>query len=524
MLPVKKYLIPIVGLVLLSLLLLVIQLVTNPSPVIDRIEPAVGQPGTFTRIHGKNLGHPQKFQLYVGEELVKPSDIVSWTDQLIEFHIPEMAVSSNLSLVMNSSPVVKKFWVNSKDLPIILGQNTLMGSSTARIFSISPSTAQISELITILGEGFGSGRGEVAFAWGPLVNKIGLEPSITTSDAEIEFWDDTQIKVRVPSGATSGTLRVITPKGFSNGIFFEINSQYGYQEFKNIRQYVLNRKLELELSPKTPSSRSFLVLDFLEDWKQRGISIGRMPSSDIGESRLSKGQLWWEVPRQFSGNITAEWEAIYVSIETTLQLRSELIPEITPFPEVAPYLASDDEISWNNEFVRKLSLNVGGWPSPGRGPLERVRGLFYWFAQNFQWNNYSSENILDVLRMGRGSQLQGCKALVGLLRASRVPARWVKGFLVLSNLQLIPHWWIEFYLPGLGWLSADPYLASGNAPEGFILPVNPLEYYLGNLDNRRIVQEKQGISKSSIETTPLGNQTLEQDKLIWHSVEVTGFY
>lgn len=521
--PSRRNLWPVVGLLVLGTCLGMIYLLATPGPVLASLEPAVGLPGTLTRLYGRNFGLPHLGALTVGGEPVKPSDIVRWSEDTIEFHIPDRAPSGPIRLQTPTGATQGLFWVNQGELPVVLGARERAGGAVARIEGIEPPVAQVSETILIRGSGFGASKGEVSFSWGPLpAGGISLEPYLRVSGQEIEEWTDATIRVRVPTGAASGTLRVRTPAGVSNGYFFEVGTQTGFQEFRNPRQYLLSRSLDTTWDRGASVDRRVPVLGLAEDWRQRAFAINRAPTSEFGPSTFEGGTLWWQVPHRLNGRVAAEWEVTFVVFEVRLQLRGLDTPELVPFPAVAPYLVSDEAIPWNNEFVRNLSMNIGGWPAPGRGPLERARGLFNWLAGNFRWNE-SAPNLLEAVRLGRGSVSQGCQALVALLRASRIPARVVRGYLILPNPQLLPHFWVEFYLPGIGWIGADPYLGSGNVPEGFPAVADPLSTYFGQLDAKRLALEREG-EPVSVPAEEGEWFRLEQDRILWHSLEITGVY
>jgi transglutaminase-like putative cysteine protease len=50
----------------------------------------------------------------------------------------------------------------------------------------------------------------------------------------------------------------------------------------------------------------------------------------------------------------------------------------------------------------------------------------------------------------------------------------------------IKHYWVEFWLDGMGWIPLDPALGAGAAPRDFALGEAPGRYYFGNLDNQHI--------------------------------------
>ena len=73
-----------------------------------------------------------------------------------------------------------------------------------QIASVSPSRVQYGQITTIVGEGFGDTKGT-----GKVVFFAGKEPS----DSDYLAWSDVQIQVRVPIGARTGTVQVITGGG-----------------------------------------------------------------------------------------------------------------------------------------------------------------------------------------------------------------------------------------------------------------------------------------------------------------------
>ena len=85
-----------------------------------------------------------------------------------------------------------------------------------QIASVSPSRVQYGETTTIAGEGFGDTKGT-----GKVVFFADKEPS----DSDYLVWNDMQIQVRVPTGARTGTVQVITGVG-SDSVPVVVTSPY----------------------------------------------------------------------------------------------------------------------------------------------------------------------------------------------------------------------------------------------------------------------------------------------------------
>ena len=73
-----------------------------------------------------------------------------------------------------------------------------------QIADVSPRRVQYGQTTTIVGEGFGTDKGT-----GKVVFFVGKEPS----DSDYLAWSDAQIQVRVPTGARTGAVQVITGGG-----------------------------------------------------------------------------------------------------------------------------------------------------------------------------------------------------------------------------------------------------------------------------------------------------------------------
>ena len=80
----------------------------------------------------------------------------------------------------------------------------VLSVSAPQIADVSPSRVQYGQTTTIVGEGFGAAKGT-----GKVVFFAGKEPS----DSDYLAWSDAQIQVRVPIGARTGTVQVITGGG-----------------------------------------------------------------------------------------------------------------------------------------------------------------------------------------------------------------------------------------------------------------------------------------------------------------------
>ena len=77
-------------------------------------------------------------------------------------------------------------------------------SSSPKITSISPNRVRYNQVVTIRGTAFGANRGTSR-----VIFHGGKEPS----SSQYVSWSDTQIQVRVPTGARTGNVQVVTTRG-----------------------------------------------------------------------------------------------------------------------------------------------------------------------------------------------------------------------------------------------------------------------------------------------------------------------
>ena len=80
----------------------------------------------------------------------------------------------------------------------------VLSVSAPQIADVSPSRVQYGRTVTIAGQGFGAIRG---------TGKVVFFESKEPSDSDYLAWSDAQIQVRVPTGARTGTVQVITGGG-----------------------------------------------------------------------------------------------------------------------------------------------------------------------------------------------------------------------------------------------------------------------------------------------------------------------
>lgn len=173
-------------------------------------------------------------------------------------------------------------------------------------------------------------------------------------------------------------------------------------------------------------------------------------------------------------------------------LRPELKEEGEIGADMDEYLKETSTIIFSDEIVATAEEITQGQDTV----LGKARAVYDWVIANMNRDN-------DVIGCGKGEvcELLNTKAgkctdinsmFVALCRAAGVPAREMFG--VRMNAEVITgnqHCWAQFYLPGTGWVYADPAdvlkAVLTNSWDKEQAEAKELqEYYWGNVDEKRV--------------------------------------
>ena len=101
-----------------------------------------------------------------------------------------------------------------------LDEFTISKSTSPEVTSVSPTTAEVGDTVTVKGRDFGSVRGLSYILFGE------------TKATAYESWGDGSVKVKVPGmGPGEVDVRVVTTEGTSNGVPFTVLQAGAFQKF-----------------------------------------------------------------------------------------------------------------------------------------------------------------------------------------------------------------------------------------------------------------------------------------------------
>lgn len=310
-----------------------------PSPSLLRVSPNNVRPGDRLTLSGSYFNHQRGngYVLFHPNVRASSSDYVSWGDRRIIVKVPSRAQTGNVKVVtLNGSSGTRRIEVEEVVEP--------------QITSVSPSRARYNQTVTLRGTGFGATRGtsKVVFYLGQNLNS-----------SQYVSWSDTRIQVRVPTGARTGNLQVVTSRG-TDTFRVTITSPW-------IRT----------VSPKSGRANTLVTVTGSNFGSARGSSSVRIGWTAIPSfTSWSNSRIQFRIPiNSRSGNVTVRTTAgtsNAVSLEVTSPYLSRVSPtgvkpgdrltltggnfkttrgtgHVLFTPNVRP--GSGDYITWNNTRI-----------------------------------------------------------------------------------------------------------------------------------------------------------------------------
>ncbi len=524
-------------------------LAERSRPVIVALDPSIGEPGGVVRVVGRNFGQERgESRVEIAGVAPTASSYLSWNDRLIELRVP-VTVSSGLVYVQTRSGRSRpRLFMNRDRLPL-RPQGVLASKSGPAIEGLSAAQGTVGSLLTISGLNFGANRGEgrVEFAWtgDSGFSNPGPEQASAFARAEelslaYESWTDKEIRVRVPDGAASGGVRVVTEKGASDAVFFRVEGGPGTKVFHDRRTYAVSYFVSLTKVKSSGENELYLWIPRpAESANQRGVRM--LSQSHVpmvpdyrGVAIYRLRDLRTDVPVTVSQGYIAQVYAVSTDIRADA---------VRPPPEPAPalyarYTAPDGRVPSGDPNLAAAARKAIGRE---RNPHRIAEALYSMLLKEVKYTaDHVHESPLDAWKDKTADSYSMALLYCALLRAGGVPALPVSGFLIGNDKRVFRHFWTEYYLYGLGWVPVDPVLGSGAQIPGFEVPIEDRGKYFGNLDNRRLA-----ISRGVIELAPMtpGGRTavkerqfalqdlyeeasgkLEAYSSFWSDLEVTGVY
>lgn len=482
-----RFAVLVIALVLCTSISISIKLAMKKAPHLTTITPQIATPGDTIYIYGNHFGSKiNDSYVQIAGSRITTSHYISWTDNVITLTLPMDVRDGFLQVVTSSGKSDPINFSNQNNIPRFVKNDAT--STLPQITEISKSSS-IGKLITITGKNFGTLRNnsKVFFS---IENKDGTKDFIPCPEREIyyEFWNNQEIRVRIPNGTTSGPVFVMTNSGASNSADIQIQNMPGTKSFPEEKTYEISLKATFA-STDTKNSNDITVHIPIppETTTQRGIEIRKSSPEPLIQNYMNT------IVHQTS--ISAKQKNA-VSIEHTFlipvySIRTSVTSErVKPYSDetkkfLADYLRENEIIPSGNEQVKKLASEITNENSP----YKKAQNIYNYLIRNYEISTELKTGEMNIEELIASKNADGYDATIlycALLRASDIPCIPIAGFYIDSEKTAHKHWWAEFYIEDFGWIPVDLILGSGIVYPGMEENTKNKTFYFGSIDANRI--------------------------------------
>jgi transglutaminase-like putative cysteine protease len=478
---------------------------SGQKPIIEALSPSVGLPGDTLLITGRNFGAERdRSSVSIAGSLPTSGNYEEWTDTHISLQIPEGTKSGLVYVQTQSGRSRGVLFTNKTQVPEILEGPSAPGMPF--IADFGPASGSVGSIVTFSGTNFGLDRDEarVYFTWDAGERPANLESSdfsrvIPATDLDFDYigWTDREVRVKVPDGAASGNVFIVTARGRSNSVYFEVEEPVGFKVLRRRRTYSLESRVDIGgiVSAAGDNNLYIWLPRVSEGFQQREIQIIERSRDPLFEN--IKGLSLY----QFSNLTGGERHSIKINlffdryaVETQIT-SSRSIPGYERENDFYRYYTSADFLIPSEEpLVTDIARNaVGREKNPYNIAARIYRRVITVLEPESGPLMVPAQTGLET---GVGGPFTYAVLMTAMFRTSGIPARIVSGYLVDGTFKTIRHYWGEFYIQSLGWVPADPFLGEGSEEDQ--------EYYFGSLDNTHFSVSR-GIADIA-PITPYGNK------------------
>ena len=483
---------------------LIISFKNKPVPEIEAIVPPVGSPGDVVVIKGKNFGdvRDMSYVEFAGSKLTA-SSYISWQDDTIKLVLPSNIQDGLVVVGVKNQRSKPALFANEVDIPVPVTQS--FQTTKPVISSLSSSKLGVGSLLTIYGNNFGSSRGgskvyftsdyDNAVSGASFITSTVLTTNMVCAsefDEDYEYWNNNEIRVRVPDGAYTGVVIVDTGRERSDSVEFTVTANAGTKSYNGKKIYLVQYSADISDVMTTDVSTITLRCPVpVISPSQPGLEFTEITPSPILQNyqnciihqiTKNRNNSPKSIFRQsFAVTVCEIKTDVKVSGVGTYKNMNETLYE--------KYTKADAVVLSNDEAVIALAAEITGKET---NAYKKAQLIYEYIIKNFSVLDKVRKNDadpLDMLKNASGDAYDYAVIFASLARACGIPALVDSGILIGQDLSTQTHWWNEIYIPGFGWLPVDVALGDGleykEWPEN--ADIDEVSYYFGNLDSHHIV-------------------------------------
>ncbi|NLL99948.1 MAG: hypothetical protein GX220_00635 [Treponema sp.] len=481
----------ILFLIVLSFLISVLSTnIEKKQPHIKILNPSTALPGDIITIHGENFGHDRgsSYVEFSGSRLTA-SSYISWNDEVIKIQIPQNVEDGLVYVITKGGKSDAKIFANKIDIPVQVKHDSQ--TTTPVILSIKELSAKVGQIITLNGKNFGLTRGSSQVIFPSPIQESDTDNYISCNDAnyDYDFWSDQEIRVRVPDGATSGKIYILTEKGESNKQNFNIDISSGTKQFSDKRIYLLALQADIsDIIAQSESSISIRVPKPQITTTQRNVEVTLSVPEPVIPDYAGTIVHQFLVKKNMQKKISIAHNFVVQTCAVNTNIKPQKIDQLSEKSKqiYASYLVANQIIPSNDEAIIKLAKQI---IAKETNPYYIAQKLYNYMISEFTvlQNTRKSEDISELLEKKVGDAYDFTILFCAMARSCGIPAIPLSGILIDAGLTNQNHWWLEIYLENFGWMPVDVALGAGKKHEAFRHITKNADFYFGNLDSQHVI-------------------------------------
>ena len=485
-------------------IVVIVGLKNKPVPEIEAIMPPVGSPGDVVVIKGKNFGdvRDMSYVEFAGSKLTA-SSYISWQDDTIKLVLPSNIQDGLVVVGVKNQRSKPALFANEVDIPVPVTQS--VQTTKPVISSLSSSKLGVGSLLTIYGNNFGASRGQSKVCFTCDYDKAVSGASFLTStiktsntvcasdfDDDYEYWNNNEIRVRVPDGAYSGVVFVDNGRERSDSVEFTVTASAGTKSYNGKKVYLVQYSADISdvmtsdvstitlRCPVPVTSANQPTLEFTEInpapilQNYQNCIIHQITKNRNNSPKSIFRQTFAVSVYEINTEVKVSGVGAYKNMNQTLYEK---------------YTKADAVVVSDNETVTALAAEITGKET---NAYKKAQLIYNYMIENFSVLDKVRNNDadpLDVFKTASGDAYDYAVIFASLARAAGIPALVDTGVLIAQDLTTQAHWWNEIYLYGFGWLPVDAALGDGLEYKAWTenTASDATAYYFGNMDSHHII-------------------------------------
>lgn len=445
---------------------------SRAQPRVDSVTPASVEPGQTVVVVGSGFGGSGRIEL---DGIAIPrGDIRMWRDDRLSFVMPAVA-NSGLLRVRTASGASRPVFLNSEvDLPRpVLDRD--------RGLTLEPERVAVGETFEIRGHRFGPRYARAGVTFASADRRIVLE----ASRPSIVSWTDDRIRIVLPPDVPAGTWDVSV-----NGDETTARLTVAAPRASRSEGAVYRYAVQLRATVAGAGPDALVVLPRLpETVTQPTVQLLR----DLGTLRSERGAAAWIYAGAQDGVATmisrtelverreVEWVVESAGSSTILleqPFRRAFRASLAPTPGLA----------LDSAEVRALRARA---VDTAQSPDGIARAVHAAAIAALSPDPTGTDSVTDALAGDGAASAAYASLATSLARLAGLPARRNAGIIIADGGATVEHYWVEFFIPRVGWIPADPAVGDGLLDQDFS---RLLAFYgeqiatatFGRIDGRRV--------------------------------------